>query len=136
VTEPVRPEDMRASDADRKAVQEKLHAAHEQGLIDLAEFDDRVRAAWQAKTRGELAKVTADLPERLPAKPSRSAGEVAMRVLTTVWLSLSAVNFVIWGLVCLVVEEFIHPWWVWVFLPPGSVLGVLWFMGIGRPRKD
>ncbi|MQA16920.1 MAG: DUF1707 domain-containing protein [Pseudonocardiaceae bacterium] len=48
---------MRVSNADRKAVQDRLHWAHAEGLIDLSEFDARVRSAWDAKTRSELGGV-------------------------------------------------------------------------------
>jgi hypothetical protein len=139
VNEPVPADDVRASDVDRKAVQDRLHHAHAQGEIDLAEFDTRVRDAWQAKSRGELAKIVADLPP-VPSKHAalakRGAGYTAMRVLTIIWLSVSVVNFVIWALLWLTLDGDIYPWWLWVAVPPGSVLGVLWWLGIGRPRED
>ncbi|HEY3262438.1 MAG TPA: DUF1707 domain-containing protein [Pseudonocardiaceae bacterium] len=140
MTEPIRPEDMRASDVDRKAAAEQLHWAHAEGLINLQEFDSRVRAAWQASTRGELARVSADLP--LPAHPPKpatgpfapDAGGTAMRVLFTIWLTLSVVNLVIWGLLVLTLGHWVHPWWVWVAGPPGAVLVTLWSFGIGRRK--
>ena len=51
----------RASDADREAAAEQLRAAVADGRLDLAELDGRLTAAYAAKTRGELAAVTADL---------------------------------------------------------------------------
>jgi hypothetical protein len=133
---------MRISDADRKATQERLHSAHAEGLISLEEFDSRVSAAWQATTRGELAKLSADLPQpQSQRRPKRvtggfrpDAGGTAMRVLFTIWLSASLVNLIVWGLLVLTVH-WVHPWWVWVVAPPGAVLGVLWYYGIGR-RQD
>jgi len=140
VTEPLRPEDMRASDVDRKAAQDRLHWAHDEGLITLSEFDSRVRSAWDAKTRGELAEVFADLPMPGTARPAKGIfapdrGGTAMRVLSVIWLSVSLVNLVLWGLAVLTLGEWVHPWWVWVAVPPGVVLGTLWTFGIGR-RKD
>jgi hypothetical protein len=141
VTEPVRPDDMRISDAERSAVQERLRRAHEIGQLDLGEFDDRVRSVWSARTRGELAHVTADLPAP-PPEPARgrvfsdTGGGIAMRVLTIVWSSLAAVNFVVWGLLGVTTGHFLHPWWVWVAVPPGIALAVLYVAGIGRPRRD
>lgn len=140
MTEPVRPQDMRASDVDRKAVQDRLHHAHAEGLISLEEFDSRVRAAWAAKTRGELAGVSADLP--LPsaaARPVRGVfapdgGGIAMRVLFTIWLSASLVNVVVWGLLVLTLGHGLYPWWVWVAAPPGAVLVTLFSLGIGRRK--
>jgi hypothetical protein len=59
-----------------------------------------------------------------------------MRVLTIVWSSLAAVNFVVWGLIGVTTGSFVHPWWVWVAVPPGIALVVLYAAGIGRPRRD
>lgn len=61
---------MRASDADREAVAERLRVALGEGRLDLAEYDDRLRAAYAAITMGDLARLTADLPAPVPAKPS------------------------------------------------------------------
>ena len=137
MTEAIPPDQVRASDVDRKAVQDRLHQAHANGEIDLAEFDTRVRNAWQAKSRGELARIVADLPPVRAGKPpvNRGGGYTAMRVLTTIWLSLSVVNLVIWGILWLTVDRNIYPWWLWVVVPPGSALAVLWWLGIGRPKQ-
>ena len=145
VTEEVPPDLMRVSDVDRKAVAERLHLAHEEGLITLAEFDTRVGAAWQAATRGELGKLTADLPapravaraEEPAPRPlvRRRRTPTALRVLNTIWLSLVSLNLVIWGLVCLTTGSLIYPWWLWVAVPPGAVLGVLWWT-VGNGRDD
>lgn len=132
---------MRISDAERRAVQVRLHLAHDIGQLDLGEFDDRVKSVWSARTRGELAHVTADLPAPPPERArgkvfSDTGGGVAMRVLTIVWGSLAAVNVVVWGLLALTTELPVHPWWVWVAIPPGIALLVLYVAGIGRPRRD
>lgn len=141
MTEPVLPDDMRVSDVERAAVQERLRRAHDAGQVDLREFDERVRAVWQARTRAELARVTADLP--VPPPPARrpgvfadTAGGTTMRVLTLVWLSVTVANLTIWGIVVLTTGELVHPWFVWVALPPGAVLAVLYAAGIGRPQRD
>jgi hypothetical protein len=80
----------------------------------------------------------ADLPP-VPAggaRPAnRGAGYVAMRVLTIIWLTLSVVNFVVWGVLQLTLDGDVYPWWLLVAIPPGSVLGLLWLFGIGRPTK-
>jgi hypothetical protein len=138
VTEAFPPDQVRASDIDRKAVQDRLHQAHANGEIDLAEFDTRVRNAWQAKSRGELSRIVADLPPVHTGKPPvrRGAGYTAMRVLTAIWLSLSVVNLMIWGILELTLDTDVYPWWVWVAIPPGSALAVLWSLGIGRPKRQ
>ncbi|WP_028931418.1 DUF1707 SHOCT-like domain-containing protein [Pseudonocardia asaccharolytica] len=136
-----RPDDTRVSDADRRAVQDRLQWAHGEGLLDLNEFDVRTRAVWDSKTRGELARLTGDLPAR-PRHPGRrrvfsdTGGGTAMRVLTIVFGSIAAVNLIVWGLVVLTIGGWVYPWWVWTVAPPGAVLGVLYLSGIGRPDRD
>ncbi|MBB4962907.1 DUF1707 SHOCT-like domain-containing protein [Saccharothrix violaceirubra] len=147
MSQPVRPEDIRVSDAEREVVVRRLHTAHTDGSLDLAEFDARVVSAWNAKTRGDLLVLVADLPEDAtrampvvplvppPPVPARkSGGQRALRALTTVWLSVSAFNFAIWLLVSLLGGEgFVHPWFLWVAVPWGSVLGVVW-LATGKTR--
>lgn len=58
-------QDVRASDAERDAVVERLRRALSQGRLTVHEFDARTAAAYQAKTRGELAELTRDLPGSL-----------------------------------------------------------------------
>ena len=143
MNEPVRPDELRVSDAERAVVQERLRRAVGDGQLDLHEFDVRVQSAWAAKTRGELVRVTADLPEPPPppAPPAKrkvfsdtDAG-TAMRVLTIIAACAVAVNFAIWATICLATGEFIHPWWLYVAAPPGAVLGTLYAAGIGRPES-
>jgi hypothetical protein len=140
VTEPVPADHLRISDAERAAVADRLRRAHDEGRLDLIEFDERVQAVWAARTRGELARVAADLPApapepRRPGVFSATPGGTAMRVLTTVWLGMLAVNLAIWGVLTLTLDVPIYPWWLWVGVPSGTVLAVLYATGIGRPRR-
>jgi hypothetical protein len=57
-------------------------------------------------------------------------------VLTIVWSSLTAVNLVVWGLVAVSTGTYVYPWWLWVAVPPGAALAVLYAAGIGRPRRE
>lgn len=132
---------MRVSDVDRKAAADRLHRAHDDGMITLSEFDSRVGAAWQAATRGELARLTADIPDNphptpqpvppRPTPPVHRRTPTALRVLNTIWLSILAVNLVVWGLLCITTGHFVYPWWLWV-ITPGAVLGVVWWSIVGR----
>lgn len=56
---------MRVSDADRSTVVRRLERALREGRIDLAEFDERVAAAYAARVRRDLDVLTADLPRDL-----------------------------------------------------------------------
>ena len=128
------------SDVERAEVQKRLSRAHDSGQLDLTEFDERLRAVLAARTRGELDRTTADLPEAPAERPapgvfSDTGGGSTMRVLTIVWASLVAVNLAVWGIVSLTTAELIYPWFLWVAGPPGAVLAVLYAAGIGRPRR-
>ena len=56
------PSQLRISDDDRHKVAEVLRQAAGEGRIDLDELDQRLEAAYHAKTYGELVPITADLP--------------------------------------------------------------------------
>jgi len=54
--------EVRASDADRDTAAEMLSLSFAEGRLSAAEHDERVSAAYGARTLGELAGLTADLP--------------------------------------------------------------------------
>lgn len=56
---------IRVSNAEREAVIETLQRAVGEGRITLAEFEERVHAAYQARLRGDLDVLTADLPRSI-----------------------------------------------------------------------
>lgn len=56
----------RASNAEREAVAARMQEAVEAGLLDIAEFDERVRAVYAARLRDELTRLVADLPAPAP----------------------------------------------------------------------
>jgi hypothetical protein len=61
-------------------------------------------------------------------------GRTALKVLTTIWLSVSALNLALWLLVSVLGDEgLVHPWFLWVAVPPGAVLGVIWWST--RPQR-
>jgi hypothetical protein len=126
---------MRASDLDRRAVQRRLAQAHADGLITLDEFDARVGEVWQARTRAELTELTADLPEPPAHRVLWREAPVPLRVVSGVWLAATVFNLAIWALVCVTMGQFVYPWWAWVAVPPGAVLGGLWWT-IGRGESS
>ena len=67
---------LRASDADRDQVVELLRQHTAEGRITAEEFDERMTAAYSAKTMGALAELTTDLPVDL-ADHSRKQAELA-----------------------------------------------------------
>ncbi|GGQ02511.1 DUF1707 domain-containing protein [Streptomyces mutabilis] len=79
--------ELRASDADRERVAEVLREALAEGRLDMAEFEERLDATYSARTYGELAPITRDLPVGTVAAPKVSmtkepaaAGEWAGRI--------------------------------------------------------
>ncbi|NEA38028.1 DUF1707 domain-containing protein [Streptomyces sp. SID11385] len=78
---PLADAELRASDADRERVAERLREAVAEGRLDMEEFDVRLGAAYAARTYGELVPLTRDLPEstggaaRSPA-PAPGGGRV------------------------------------------------------------
>jgi uncharacterized protein DUF1707 len=132
---------LRASDADREAVAERLRQAHAEGRLDYTELDERLTQTFAAKTHGELARLTFDLPAPNrqamrpappPARPARStsAGSVPARkdvhpILRTGWyvyFVAVGINVLVWALVSLTSREFIYFWPAWVAGPWGIVL--------------
>jgi uncharacterized protein DUF1707/2TM domain-containing protein len=54
---------IRASDSDRERIVERLRRAAAEGRLEPDELEERVEAALRARTHGELAPLTADLPK-------------------------------------------------------------------------
>jgi len=67
--------DIRASDADRERTAQVLRASGANGQLTVDELDERVEAAYAAKTRGELERLVEDLgatrdrPADVPVRP-------------------------------------------------------------------
>jgi Domain of unknown function (DUF1707) len=71
ISQMMRDPNLRASDADRDATADRLREHHTDGRLDPEEFQERLDRCFAAKTVGELAELTRDLP----ADPARhSAG--------------------------------------------------------------
>ncbi|MDJ1135291.1 DUF1707 domain-containing protein [Streptomyces iconiensis] len=62
---------MRASDAEREAVVERLSQATAEGRLTLEELADRSEAAFLARHRDDLDRIAADLPQ--PGQETRQA---------------------------------------------------------------
>jgi Domain of unknown function (DUF1707) len=142
---PIEPDRIRAGNADRERVVQRLNDAFAEGRLDVHELDERVAAAYAAKTVGELQPLLADLPppapgSRRPEKAgatspapsmpyvperSRQKGSLARRTLIAhfrTWLGVVMVNIVIWAVVCLGSGQLVYFWPIWVAGPWGAVL--------------
>lgn len=117
---------LRASDADRELVAERLRQATAEGRLRPDELEDRLGAALSASTYGELDALVADLPATslsrrrgsslLPWLPPVVALAIAIPVAL---LILAAVAFVLTGLFA--------AWGLWLFLG--------WWFFAGRHRR-
>ncbi|MEU5908291.1 DUF1707 domain-containing protein [Micromonospora sp. NPDC047527] len=65
--------ELRASDDDRHRVVAELHRHTTAGRLTLDEFSDRAAAVWTARTLGDLAVLTRDLPA-LPGSGAETSG--------------------------------------------------------------
>jgi hypothetical protein len=54
--------ELRASDADRERVVERLREAVAEGRLDMDEFEERMDAAYKSRTYADLSPLTRDLP--------------------------------------------------------------------------
>jgi hypothetical protein len=136
--------DMRASDADRQQVVERLRSALDEGRLKMDEYLERMEHAYEAVTYGDLVPLYRDLPEARPVakhpeapQPAPSRGgrqaEVTrrgafaglptpLRVLWAIWLTVVSINVVIWVLVSATTAHLVYPWPLWVAGPWGAAL--------------
>jgi Domain of unknown function (DUF1707) len=139
---------LRAGNEDREKVVALLHSAFAEGRLDVTELDERVTSAYAAKTLGELAPLTADLPAPYPAAPLRraAAGPPARQdphgpSNAVRWapvggaLGLFLVNVLIWAAVSIGTQNVIYFWPVWTAIPlVFAVVGVIGQSAGGRNR--
>lgn len=72
-TAPAAEAELRASDADRERIAELLRDAYADGRLTVDEHSERIEAAYGAKTLGELAPLTRDLPAHRPLSMDKPA---------------------------------------------------------------
>ncbi|HEY3261915.1 MAG TPA: hypothetical protein VGJ95_16915 [Pseudonocardiaceae bacterium] len=65
----------------------------------------------------------------------RDVGGLVWRIVGSAWFSVSLINLLIWGIICVATTDWIYPWWIWVAGPWGAVLLVGWLSGLGRPKR-
>jgi hypothetical protein len=120
---------LRAADADRQAVADRLRRAHDEGRLDFADYDLRLGRAYAAVTYADLDELVVDLPAGLAAGgaavplPARRT-PVALLVLWTVWACGFAVNLLLWTLVSLGNGEPDYFWPMWLLVPGTALLVV------------
>jgi hypothetical protein len=103
---------LRASDADRDQVAERLRNAATEGRIGFDELEERLTAALAARTYGELEAVVADLPRQQPARrrtlvPASPVARVAIVLAIVVPVMLAAI---------VAVTAFFSAWIIWAVI--------------------
>ena len=129
---------IRASDADRDRVTALLREHHAAGRLTAEEFGERMDAALDAKTLGELDELLTDLPVidlyRLPDESLRrpaglphqslvprdpgnppvfSPGTLAMGA----WGAVAGALIAVWAVAAVVGAGTWFPWWLLVVIP-------------------
>jgi hypothetical protein len=133
---------LRAADADRAAVASQLGEHMAAGRLSVAEYDERLTRAYAARTYGELAELTRDLPSRPVARrpepaaaPVRSghgishagtwggwAGGPSRLAAWRNWLAVAVIVLTVWIVSSIGSGELQYPWPIWVIGPWGAVL--------------
>ena len=152
--------ELRVSDGDRQAAAERLRAAHDEGRLAFAEYDDRLAAAYSAVTYGDLERLFADLPVgraasavvpatlASPARVARPKREpdglavgfarlpIALKILWTLWGTAMAINLTVWTLVGVGNGELTYFWPVWLLVPGVALAGVTAAVTASRAGRE
>jgi uncharacterized integral membrane protein len=129
---------LRAGDTDRAAVAAALGRHMADGRLTVAEYDERVARAYAARTYGELAVLTADLPAanagravspagRETTAPVQACGPMAVGRRGSAgswaaWRRTAIIVLCIWAITSVASAQFSYFWPIWVIGPWGAVL--------------
>ena len=122
---------IRASDAEREQVAERLRAAGEEGRLDLEELEERLDRAYQARTVADLDVLTADLPRRTPgggrALDTSRGHSLARRIQA--YVPITVILIVIWA-----ASGMGYFWPIWPMIGFAMAIFGFWGGGHGRHR--
>lgn len=115
---------LRAGDADRERVADRLRKSHSEGRLDITEFQERLEDCYEAKTHGELRALVRDLPwqneleeQGRGLRPHRRRRLAQLLPILIVLLIISAVSG----------HHGHHAFWLWI-----PILFVVWRMSWWR----
>jgi hypothetical protein len=102
---------LRASDADREAIADRLHKAAVEGRLEPEELEERLHKALRARTYGELRRLVADLPGMPARRSNRSLALTALKLSARLVLVLVVIAAVVTVVVVMAA------WWLlWLLL--------------------
>jgi hypothetical protein len=87
--------DHRASDAEREAAADRLRVAAGDGRLDPEELEQRLEAAYGARTVGELTELTRDLPVTPAAEGAMTSSAVRARLAS--FIVVNTICIAIWA---------------------------------------
>lgn len=117
---------LRAADADRERVAERLGTSHTEGRLDLAEFQQRVERCYEAKTIGELEQLVTDLPRQDERDEGRS-----LRWFLPPRFGLAPLAAILIALLVISAAMGHNVFWLWI-----PLLFFFWRMSWGRRRRS
>jgi hypothetical protein len=143
---------LRAGDDDRAAVAGVLGRHMAEGRLTVAEYDERVARAYAARTYGDLAELTTDLPSTdgvrspqptlrehpapVPGRGAMTRGNRDPAAAWASWRRTAIIVLSIWAISSLVAMQFIYFWPIWVLGPWGAILLAQTVGGsVHRPRS-
>jgi Domain of unknown function (DUF1707) len=104
---------LRASDADREAVAERLRRAAVEGRLEHDELEQRLDAALRARTYGELDRLLVDLPAPRAAPRPRAPVAVRSALALAIPVAMTLVAVIV---VVTVVAVAAAGWMVWMLI--------------------
>jgi Flp pilus assembly protein TadB len=115
---------IRAGDADRERVAERLRKSHTEGRLDMEEFQQRLERCYQARTFGDLAELVRDLPRSEQPQSGRAPGSPRWR------LAPFAVILAFLFLISVATSHHHGGFWLWV-----PLLFIFWRLSAWRRRR-
>jgi Domain of unknown function (DUF1707) len=118
---------LRASDADREQIAERLRKATAEGRLLAEELEERLETAFTARTYGELDAVVADLPGATASRRERPRPPVLNPVHVIALFILAPVIVSLLVAAAVIVATLFSAW--------GALLIVGWFL-FGRGHRQ
>jgi hypothetical protein len=151
--------EFRVSDQERQVAADRLRAAHDEGRLNLDEYDRRVADAYSSVTYADLDKLFVDLPGAaghdvahvqaplpaaqalrgrwVPAQPPVvDVMPTPLKVLWTIWACVVTVNLTVWLLVSLGNGAPDYFWPIWLAVPGAALLVVTAATAVGRSGRS